>query len=90
MANLRHSPCHSTIDSLEQCLDGFTKAFEAGTNCSAASACAAYWADPACIETVLEAKPYSSGDAYLCGSCLPVESGVTCSATGAAADGGSD
>jgi len=89
-ANLRHSPCHATIDSLEQCIAAFREAFDARDYCSAAPGCSAYWADPACIETVLEAKPYGINDAYLCSSCLPLESGVSCPAASSAADGGGD
>jgi hypothetical protein len=83
IANLRHSPCHSTIASLEQCIARLRQE-ETGvsSNCSAASACAAYFADPACGETVLSnvQYPVGSNEARDCTGCLPIEAGVTCTA----------
>jgi hypothetical protein len=80
VANLRHSPCHSTLDSLEQCVSGFRQAYLAMQHCSAASACATYFKDTACTETVLHDThyPVGSDQALFCGDCLPIEPGVAC------------
>ncbi len=91
IANLGHSACRSTIDSLEQCISSFRQAFDAGNYCSAAPGCAAYWSDPACTETVLQATPFAVGmQADLCGACLPVEGGVSCVSATSSMDGGSE
>ncbi|HEX8796167.1 MAG TPA: hypothetical protein VF765_34695 [Polyangiaceae bacterium] len=97
IANLRHSPCHSTVGSFEQCIAGLRQEYNAPSNCSVASPCAAYFADPQCSETLVTnvQYPIGSDQAMDCAGCVPVEPGVTCTVPysgpiDGGADGGSD
>lgn len=93
IANLRHSPCHSTIGSLEQCIAALRQEANVSSNCSVASECAAYFADPQCSETLVTdvQYPIGSDQAMDCAGCVPVEPGVTCTVPySGPLDGGSD
>ncbi len=80
VANLRHSPCSSTVSSLERCV-GYLDSHYTNPDCAnggaAQAACAEYKNGASCGETVLQAA--LSGDGPGCSSTiLPVSPGATC------------
>jgi hypothetical protein len=83
VANLRHSPCSSSVSSLEQCVGYFDTHYtnvDCGPGGDARLACSEYESDPSCNQTVLQASLLG------CAEQLPVVVGATCEPADAGVD----
>jgi hypothetical protein len=95
VANLRHTPCPSTVGSLETCVAHFDDNYTT-FSCAASAidaACGAYESNASCSETVLQAPRPSNGT--FCSGQLPIVEGATCppdddASDGSPADAGTD
>jgi hypothetical protein len=94
--NLRHSPCGASLGSLESCVHAFDMQIAnensgyGQVDCGTLqSACADYESAPSCDETVFQTHEDPGPDLQICGTSLPIRSGVTCPAS-SVLDAGAD